>query len=486
MLPDPQQEALVGTQLFQQRRWPEARAHFLEAIRLRPDFAYYYFAAAIANWADGQMDDASAYLQMAVRLNPRLGAAQTALGEWFYLIGGMIDHALTATAAAMALEPDNIQTMQSRAWVLQAAGETDAAWELVRKLLVRTPMTPALAKLYARLAGQYGQGTQALAAIDRLAAAGLRSSDLKLHLAAAQLLDQAGRYDEAFARALIGNSSYQGAPYDPPGQTRWTDQSINYYTLQRMRSLPRATLRSDKPVFIVGMPRSGTSLVEQILASHPAVHGAGELDFIQRVVFGTVGMLRADYADYPACLDRLATDHLDGMAHVYLAPFIALKPDATRITDKMPLNFFYLGLIAALFPQARIIHCVRDPLDTCLSCFFTDFNAGHQYKYHLNHLGHFYRQYQRLMAHWKSAVDLPILDVTYEALVADQQGQSQRMVEFLGLPWDEHCLQFHKTKRACMTQSSLQIRQPLYTTSTQRWRHYEKHLGPLQAALAGN
>lgn len=484
MLSRTQQEASVGEELFRRSRWPDARAHFLEAIRLKPNFAYYYFAAAMCNWAEGRMDEAGEYLQMAVRLNPALGAAQAWLGEW-YLVNGMIDVALTATAAAMALGPDNVQFMQSRAWVLQAAGELDGAWELVQKLLVRVPMSSSLARLYGRLADRYGQGSQALAAIDKLVAAGLRPGEDIVHFTAAQLLDSAGRYDEAFAHAQIANTSYRGAPYDPAFHQQCIDKRIDYYTRQRALTIPKAMIRSGKPVFIVGMPRSGTSLVEQILASHPAVHGAGELDFLKRVIVGTVEMLRANFADYPACLDKLTTDHLNGMAHVYLAPFIALKPDAKRITDKMPLNFLYLGLIAPLFPGARVIHCVRDPLDTCLSCYLANFNAGHEFKYNLAHLGHFHRQYQRVMAHWKSVLDLPILDVCYEDVVADQEGQSRRMVEFLGLPWDDRCMSFYQTKRACTTESSLQIRRPMYATSVQRWRHYQKHLEPLQAALAG-
>jgi len=485
MLSGTQQEASVGEELFRRSRWAEARGHFLEAIRRKPGFAYYYFAAAMCNWANGQLDEAGEYLQMAVRLNPALGAAQAWLGEW-YLINGMIDVALQATNVAMTLEPENTQFMQSRAWVLQAAGEMDAAWALVQKLIVRMPMTSSLARLYGRLAERYGQTAQALAAIDKLVAAGLGPGESAVHFTAAALLDSAGRYDEAFAHACIANASYRGQPYDPAMVVRQTNQRIRFFTRQRALAMPKATLRCDKPVFVLGMPRSGTSLVEQILASHPAVHGAGELDFLNRVVLGTAGMVHGNLDDWPACLEQFTTAHADGMAHIYLAPFIALKPDATRIIDKMPLNFLFLGLIASLFPDARIIHCVRDPMDTCLSCFISNFNAGHEFKYNLSHLGHFYRQYQRLMAHWKSVLDIPILDVCYEQVIADQEGQSRRMVQFLGLPWDDRCLQFYKTRRACVTESSLQVRKPLYATSMQRWRNYEKYLAPLKTALAAD
>jgi hypothetical protein len=150
------------------------------------------------------------------------------------------------------------------------------------------------------------------------------------------------------------------------------------------------------------------------------------------------------------------------------------------------LNWFHLGLISLLFPGARIIHCQRDPMDTCLSCFMTHFNQGHEYKHNLAHLGHFYRVYERMMIHWKSSIDLPILDVFYEDVVADLPGQARRLIEFLGLPWDDRCLTPHKTQRAVVTASVQQVRQPVYNSSVHRWRKYEKHLGPLKAALWGN
>jgi hypothetical protein len=152
----------------------------------------------------------------------------------------------------------------------------------------------------------------------------------------------------------------------------------------------------------------------------------------------------------------------------------------------MPLNWFHLGLIALLFPGARIIHCRRDPMDTCLSCFLTHFNQGHEYKHNLSHLGHFYRIYERMMTHWKSAIDLPMLEVVYEEVVSSAEAQSRRLIQFLGLPWDERCLTPQNTKRAVVTASVQQVRRPIYNTSVHRWQRYENHLDPLKAALEGN
>ncbi len=477
-------ESLKGREDFLRGQWGAARDHFVEAIRLEPDCADYYFNAGICCWSDGQVREAGEYLQAAVRIKPTLGAAQAWLGEW-YLSQGMIEAALEATAKAIDLEPRNSEILRARAWVL-AAGDPDAAWEIVQKLVAWTPMTASLARLYGMLASRFGQGAEALGAIERLLKAGATPGEASLNFTAAELLDREGRYDEAFALAAKGNGLYRGAAYDPAAYEHLTYRQIEYFTRERIGSMPKARVRSDKPVFIVGMPRSGTSLVEQILASHPAVHGAGELDFIHHIWVGMLEMLRSNFGEYPKCLDNLTAEQVDGMAEVYLAPLVALKPEAARITDKMPLNFLHLGLISSLFPSARIIHCVRDPMDICLSCFMTHFNYPQPFKHDLAHLGHFYRLYEKLMGHWKGVIDLPMLEVSYEEVVANPEAQSRRMVEFLDLPWDDRCLDFHRTKRPCATASVMQVRRPLYDSSVGRWRHYEKHLGRLKTALQGD
>jgi tetratricopeptide (TPR) repeat protein len=477
-------EAQAGEALFAQEQWAQASQRFIEAIRLQPENAYFHWAAAMSFWADGRMENAGKYLQSAVRLDPKYAPAQSWLGQW-YLRHGMIDDALAASAKALGLAPDTPIYMAGRAWILEADGQLDASWELLRKLLDRNQMTPSLARLYGRLAPRYGQQEKALVVVLEMLRADMKPDKAlsSLNFTAAYLLDHAGRYDEAFSYAARGNELCRSSQHDPVAQSRWIDRLIEYFTPDRMRCLPKAVHRSDKPVFIVGMPRSGTSLIEQILATHPAVHGAGELDFSHQVFVGMLGMLRANTHDYPGCLDKLSIEQADGMAQIYLEPFLALKPGATRITDKMPLNFLHLGLLAAVLPEARIIHCRRDPMDTSLSCFMTDFNTGHEFKYDLTHLGLFYRDYHRLMEHWKKTIDLPILEVNYEDVIANTEAQSRRMVEFLGLPWNDRCLRFYETKRAVVTSSVQQVRQPIYGSSMQRWRHYEKHLAPLKAAL---
>ncbi len=229
-------------------------------------------------------------------------------------------------------------------------------------------------------------------------------------------------------------------------------------------------------MLIVGMPRSGTTLVEQILASHPAVFGAGELPHLGRIA--TAGT--APYLDFMATLDRAESRRL---AARYLDRLHDFSADVRRVTDKMPDNYLLLGMVAVLLPRARVIDCRRDPLDTCLSCYFQHFSRGHDFTNSLADLAAYYLAYRRLMAHWREVLPLPILELRYENVIADLEGEARRLVEFCGLEWDEACLAFHENARPVHTASNVQVRQRLFTTSVERWRRYECHLGPLLDAL---
>jgi tetratricopeptide (TPR) repeat protein len=468
-------EALAGDVLAARGQLPAACVHYEQAIRLQPDNAQLYCQLGAFQWRLGRVE-AGASFQKAVQLSPHFAMAHAALAAWS-LQQGLVESADQASRRAMELAPQDNSVMQARAAVLEALGELDNAWHLVERLVQRGFITMPLIRLYGRMARYHGQQQQALELVENQLAIASRSAQdqARLHFTAAELLDSLGRYDDAFDHARRGNQLVRPA-YNPKVHERTFDVLIDYFTRQRLGALPRGRDQSEKPVFIVGMPRSGTSLVEQMLASHPAVHGAGELDFMAHVWAGTLQMLSARPAQYPACLDRLTVDQADGMAQIYLLPLIALNPTAARITDKLPLNFLHLGLIALLLPGARIIDCRRDPRDTCLSCFMAMFEAGNNFKYDLNHTAHFYGQYRRLMRHWQKALDLPILEVSYEALVTDAEQQTRRMLEFVGLPWDERCLRFHESKRPVTTSSMQQVRRPLYQSSIGRWRHYERHL----------
>lgn len=475
--------AAEGDALRGQGRHGEARARFAEALQLDPDSAELHFKLATCCWVLGERDQTYGHLTEAIRLDPRLASAHEWLGQW-YLQEGIVERALVHSARARELSPEDRGFATSHALALEAAGELDQAWELLQELLRANYLPSRVAALYGRMARRHGRQQDALELVLRLLSTGGHAArqEASLHFTAADLLDAVGRYDDAFAHATAANQLVR-PPYSPATTEHGIDALIAYFTRDRIGKLAKASYVSDKPVLIVGMPRSGTSLVEQILASHPLVYGAGELDFLHRIGTGLIQMLGARPEEYPACLDRLTIDQADGLAQVYIDPLAAMDPAARRVTDKMPLNFMHLGLVALLLPQARVIHCRRDPRDTCLSCYLTHFTAGHEFTHDLAHLGHAYRQYDRLMRHWKSMLDLPMLEVQYESLVADPELHARGMIEFLGLDWDERCLRFHETRRPVSTASIQQVRRPMYQSSVGRWRNYEKHLGQLVESI---
>jgi hypothetical protein len=245
---------------------------------------------------------------------------------------------------------------------------------------------------------------------------------------------------------------------------------FNKVTLAGLRT---SGLASDRPVFIVGMPRSGTSLTEQILASHPEAYGAGELLYW---IFAADTERAAPAERRAATIAELGRAYLDGLA--------THAPGAPRVLDKLPVNFRNIGLIHAALPSARFIHLERNPLDTCLSIYFQGFSAAHPYATDFGDLAHYYHEYRRLMAHWRAALaPETLLDVPYEGLVDDPEGWSRRMLAHIGLEWDPRCLEFHRNSRPVLTASNWQVRQPISKGSVGRWHRYERYLGPLRDAL---
>jgi hypothetical protein len=294
--------------------------------------------------------------------------------------------------------------------------------------------------------------------------------------------DRLGEYDRAFELYDRANRLFPGR-FDPSLHGQAVDRMIASWTPERVGTLPESGVRDELPVFIVGMPRTGTSLVEQILACHPRVHGAGELQIIPAACgqLAPSKGLHEPMIDDPGVLTRPA---LERHARLQLGMLRKLGGRADRVTDKLPTNFLHLGLISRLHPRARVIHCVRDPLDTCLSCYFQWFRSGLPWAYRPEWLGSYYRTYRRLMGHWKRALpELPILDVVYEDLVEDQEAWTRRIVEFVGLEWDDHCLRFHESRRISSTLSNEQVRRPMYRSSIGRHRHYADHLDPFRRAL---
>lgn len=480
----------TGDALYVQGDYRQAAACYATCVEQNPDDPVYQHRVGLACARLGEHAAAEFSYRRAIELDPNYAAAHAALAALLGGQGKMAD-AIAHARRSVELAPADPHLALNLALLSEADRDLDTAWSLLDAALAAGHETVLHALLYSRIAGSRKREAGALELIDRLLerrAFTTARDPSALHLAAAHVLDRLGRYDEAFARAKVGHESRGGIGYSPEAAQREVDDWIAFFTPQRLASLPRATHADAAPVFIVGMPRSGTSLVEQILASHPAVHGAGELDWVQRLWLSALQRRPIDRvargsADLCRCIAQFTTNDCDALAAEYLKPLHALAPAASRVTDKMPQNVMNLGLIALLFPQAKIVHCRRDPMDTCLSCYLTDFGVGHDFARNLTFAGHLYRQYARIMEHWHKVLPVPILEVDYESLVYNLEGQSRRLVSFVGVPWNDRCLDFHNTRRPVLTASLSQVRQPIYRSSVGRWRNYRKHLDPLAKAL---
>jgi len=316
---------------------------------------------------------------------------------------------------------------------------------------------------------------------DALARGGLSErARASLLFALGKAHDDIGDFERAAAYFRDGNATVAGF-------TEWSRKNFRRMVAARLDAKPLAE-RVDAaadcvPIFIVGMPRSGTTLVEQILASHPSVFGAGELRLFDQAA-GVVRDRLAGTPDFADLVRRMERDDFGAVGRFYLAALKRHAPEAARITDKMPSNFIFAGLIHLALPDAVIIHTVRDPLDTCVSCFSKQFTEAQAHTYDLAELGRYFGRYRTLMAHWRRV--LPpgrILDVRYEDVVDDVEGAARRILAHCGLDWDARCLDFHRTERSVQTASAAQVRKPIYRDAIARWRRYERFLGPLTAEL---
>ena len=302
-------------------------------------------------------------------------------------------------------------------------------------------------------------------------------------------LDKQGRYQDAFDYFQAGHTlKHQSVPFDMSRHIQFTRAIASLFDRNRVnQSISTLPLDTLQPVFIFGMPRSGTSLTEQILASHPDVYATGESGHIEDAVKQVITITGKPFLQGWRELDTSAIHSLgsgvpailDGDHHRY-----------THFTDTTPMNFLYVGMIAAIFPNARLVHCQRDPMDTCLSIFQQPLSETHAYAHDLKDLGMFYLQYRNLMQHWYTVIPGRIHDLRYEDMVTDSESGIRKLLDYCGLPFDEHCLKFHETARSVRTPSASQVRQPIYTASIGRWKNYESRLTPLKiiidAGLPGN
>ena len=503
--------ATLGNLLLEKERAADAVAALRAALRFDRDHVNARFNLGYALRRQGEPEAAVKEFDTLVDRFP--GDA----GNWIGLGGALLDaarprDAMAAYRRALVLAPDDPTALTELGMAHVDAGEFDAAGRCYRRVIGADP-DDGRAWLNHSKTRRFGaadraeveEAERAAARLDAAPEPGVACGDL--HFALGKMHDDLGDHDRAFEHFRRGNEILRRhVPWDPGEAERLVAAMETRYDAAWFERVRGWGDPSPRPVFIVGMPRSGTTLVEQILASHPAVHGAGELiriPNIARTLFAGggegaragggagarddpgagakdgpgVGAREEPGAAGPAKAD------LGAAARDYLGYLAARNESALRVTDKLPENYHHLGLIASILPGACIVHVRRDPMDVCVANYVVRFGQGHGWSFGLESLAAEYHAYERLMAHWRAVLPSPVHEVSYERLTESLEEESRKLVDGCGLDWDESCLEFHRNERAVHTASGWQVRQPVYRRSVGRWRNYERHLEPLRVAL---
>ncbi len=469
--------ASLGQALREIGRPAEAADVCRKATEIDPTYPDGYCNLGNAQFDLRLMDEAERSYRAALRLQPQHVAALCGVA---LVLRQRRQHgeAMASCEAALTIDPACVEALSLLGELRADVGQFAEAETLFNQAL---KANPRFAFAYSNIAAHRRmtvQDSEWKAGVEALLGQPLPLDHrVSLQFALGKFFDDTKQYDLAFDHFRQANELVRSvsAPYNPAPIAKRIDRVIAECGEDFGRACEPYASNSELPVFIIGMPRSGTSLVEQILASHPDVHGAGEVLFWDAAF---------DEGHVPAESGRLSAARMGELGNSYLQRLRGMAPHAKRIVDKMPANFLYAGLIHGLFPHARIIHMRRNAVDTCLSIYFQNFFSLGSYANDLGALAQYYREYERITAHWRAT--LPgecFLEVPYEALTADQEGWTRRLVDFIGLPWDSRCLEFHATERSVITASKWQVRQRISQASTCRWRNYAAHLGPLRDLL---
>jgi Flp pilus assembly protein TadD len=437
----------LANALNEKSAFSAAEAECRVVLHLQPDLPQAHNNLGVALTGQDRHEEAIACYRRAVRLAPTMADAHRNLAHALAETGAF-DEARQEYETVVTLNPRETRALFGLSLIKRYAPHDQADFQRL-EMRLRDPL---------------------LSARERA----------DLNFALGKMCDDCGLYDRAFGHFRRANDAVRPA-WDRDACAQAVQAMIDAFRPERVAA-PRAGHLSQQPIFIVGMPRSGTTLVEQILATNPQIAACGELPDIQQMALDLEAQTPAGIS-WPDCLLQIGDEGLRPLAERYLSARLARHPGVRHTVDKMPTNFFHLGLIWRVFPNARVIHCQRDPRDVCLSCYFANFSTPMDFAYDLGHLGFFCRLQERIMAHWRSVLPLAIHAVSYENLVADPGAEIRRLVDFCNVPWDDCYLRHHDARGVVRTTSGWQVRRPIYRTSSGRWRNYERHLGPLFAAL---
>jgi tetratricopeptide (TPR) repeat protein len=474
----------LGSALTQQGKLDEAIASYHQVIRIKPDHVQAYLNLANALKNQGKLEEAVAFYQRVIRIKPDYAEAHSSLGETFKEQGDL-DKAVGSYERALQIKPESTEVHYNLGIAFKEQGKLDEAVSSYQNALQIKP--------------DYSLAHFSLSQIKKFSGDDLRIRQMEslldddsrldkdrvlLNFALGTAYDELGDYDLAFHHFAEGNQlKRQMFEYDPAARVGYVSALIEFFNPKSFAELGDSmAVNSEMPIFIVGMPRSGTTLAEQILASHPDVYGAGELKHVSALIPRLLS-LSTKSKDFPQCLKTLPTGIVRELAGEYIEQLRQLSPETKHVSDKMPGNFFSLGLIALLWPNSKIIHCRRNPVAVGFSCYRRYFWDSQLFAWDLAEIGHYWRQYDRLWHHWQQVLTIPVFELQYEQLVERSENEIRLMLDHCGLPWDDRCLDSHRTRR--VVQTTPEVRQPIYREAVEHWQHYRHHLESLTQAIAG-
>ena len=462
---------------------PRLAARMLRnAVKLAPDFFGARMDLARALIEIDELDECEEVLQEAVRQKPELPHPYSLLGN-LYTKQGRFDEAVGVYKEALAKQPNHGPSLAAMGHALKTIGRQDESIDTYRDCIKRHP---EFGEAYWALANlkTFRFSDEEIATMERFVDDEKLPDETRVNFnySLGKSYEDRGDYDRAFARYDKGNQLRRPhESYDPVQTEMVHDQIIETITPAFLAANREHGCPAPDPIFIVGLPRSGSTLIEQILASHSQVDGTLELPDLPRII-KAINEQKPQGNGYPQALNHFGPE-LARLGEQYLEWTARHRKGAPYFTDKMPNNFASIGLIAAILPNARIVNARRHPLDSCMGCYKQLFYKGQSFTYDLIELGEYYLEYQRMMDYWHEIVPHMVIDVQYEDMVADQENQTRRLIEHCGLPWEDRVLRFYETDRAVITASSEQVRQPIYSKSVNSWRRFEAHLEPLIEVL---
>lgn len=473
----------LGVVLYGQTRMTEAAESFRHVIALTPNDAQAHANLGNACRELGLFAEAETAYLRAISLDSQFARAQQDLGNLRY-IQERYAEAEQHYRRALELKPDYAEACNNLGRSIRRQGRLEEACMYFETAMA---IDPEWVEAYCNLAS-LRRFTPTHAEPARLEKLAFKLPSLSEHMrirywfSLGKMREDLERYDDAFDAYAQGNrlKHAQLAP-DEARKIALLDHVRTTFDTRFFASRPIPASSGKGPIFIVGMPRSGTSLIEQILSTHPEVHGAGELPDLENLLFALATDAGKPVEAYPEMAARMTTDQLLRLGETYIDSVWKHAPHATHITDKLMANFAHIGMIRMMLPNAKIIHAMRDPMDSCFSCYATLFSQNNlDFTYDLGEVGRYYVRYIELMKHWRNV--LPpgsMLELRYEDMVADTESQARRLLDYLNLPWDPSCLNFHRNQRVVKTASAAQVRRPVYKSSVARWKHFEAHLQPL-------